>query len=85
MLLIPPLAMFNWPSERSDLRILVPLDGSLASWAGLRVAVDLAKATGGRITLVQALLPPTWANGARPPISHTIRPRPPTKSVRVSQ
>ena len=45
-------------------RILVPIDGSPPSEAGLRVAIDMAKLTGGQIRLLHVVDPMPFAYSA---------------------
>jgi nucleotide-binding universal stress UspA family protein len=65
MLMVPPDATFNWPSEPENMRIVVPLDGSEGALGVLGIATNIAEVMGGTIILVEAFHPPTlpWTAG----------------------
>ncbi len=58
VLLVPPMASFNWPPPPHQLRIVVATDGSPLATQAVAPAFDLALATGGEIILTWAMEPP---------------------------
>lgn len=58
VLIVGPRGLENWPPGPLSIRsILVPLDGSGESEAANAVAVDIARGTGSRITLMRVVPP----------------------------
>ena len=57
---VPPAVTQPWPAERA-LRILVPLDGSGPSEAGLVAAEDVASPLGAELILLQVVQCPQYA------------------------
>jgi nucleotide-binding universal stress UspA family protein len=56
--LVPQHVTFNWPADPRALRVVVPVDGTVAGELALDPAADLAQATGGQVILAAAFAPP---------------------------